>query len=210
MMTFKLIISFAVAVGVAGCELTPFCDIPDYQDKCIVGDSSTGEDSGESGDGDGDGDGEPGFTCGDSTVDVDEECDTNELGGATCVGLGFVGGEIGCRDDCTLDMSGCYNQVCGNSMIEGMEECDGPNIGGANCIDLGEGPGTPSCTVDCTLDLSSCGIPGEGEACDWGDCPDNLYCEDDVCYDGSLGDPCSVNEDCLSGVCSDFFTGTCQ
>lgn len=47
-----------------------------------------------------------GPTCGNGAIDADEDCDGDELGGATCVDRGFVSGTLAC-DDCAFDTSGC-------------------------------------------------------------------------------------------------------
>ncbi len=46
-------------------------------------------------------------TCGDGVVDVGEQCDTANLGGQTCEGLGFASGVLQCNAGCTYDTSGC-------------------------------------------------------------------------------------------------------
>jgi len=56
-----------------------------------------------------------------------EECDGNDLAGATCEGLGYVSGELACAADCTQDKSPCVEDLCGNGMLNGSEECDGLN-----------------------------------------------------------------------------------
>jgi len=45
--------------------------------------------------------------CGDGLVNLDEECDGVDLGGATCASLGWQGGTLGCTPGCSYDMSGC-------------------------------------------------------------------------------------------------------
>lgn len=47
--------------------------------------------------------------CGNGVKEGAEECDTADLGGATCAGAGFAGGTLRCgTSTCTLDASGCY------------------------------------------------------------------------------------------------------
>jgi hypothetical protein len=178
------------------------------------GDPGDGDGDGDPGDGDpGDGDGDPtGGLCGDGIVDAGEDCDADDLAGSDCFSLGFAGGgELTCDDSCQFDTMGCSSITCGNGMLEDGEECDGADFGAANCIDLGEGPGMPTCTNECTIDLSSCGLEGEGEGCLLSnDCKNDLYCEDFNCYDGSLGDPCSFDSQCLGDDCSGFINGHCQ
>jgi hypothetical protein len=46
--------------------------------------------------------------CGDGTVDAGEDCETGDLGGATCASVGFSnGGVLACGPDCAFDTSGC-------------------------------------------------------------------------------------------------------
>lgn len=46
--------------------------------------------------------------CGDGEVEGTEECDLNNLNGATCVTEGFLGGTLTCATGCTFDTSGCF------------------------------------------------------------------------------------------------------
>ncbi|MEZ4454396.1 MAG: lamin tail domain-containing protein [Nannocystaceae bacterium] len=46
-------------------------------------------------------------TCGDGEAGGIEACDGDDLGGATCAALGFVGGALGCTATCLLDTSAC-------------------------------------------------------------------------------------------------------
>jgi hypothetical protein len=171
------------------------------------GDAGDGDGDGDAGDGDGDGNQ---AMCGNGVVEDGEVCDGTELAGSDCISLGFTGGTLECDEACQFNTKGCTMEFCGNGILEPGEACDGMDIGDADCIALGEGPGTPGCTVECTLDLSTCGLEGEGEACEFWACEGDLYCEDNKCYDGSLGDPCSADEDCLGNNCSDFFDGVCE
>lgn len=69
------------------------------------------------GDGDGapgDGDGDPDPTtggpavCGNGVIDDGEQCDGGNLGGFTCIDLGYSGGTLGCDPvTCTYDASAC-------------------------------------------------------------------------------------------------------
>ena len=61
------------------------------------------------GDTTGDGDGDTGVpVCGNGVVDLGEQCDGTELGGITCMDLGYNGGELACDPvTCTYDASGC-------------------------------------------------------------------------------------------------------
>lgn len=46
--------------------------------------------------------------CGDGAINAGEECDQNNLNGATCVSLGYAFGELQCGADCAFDTTGCY------------------------------------------------------------------------------------------------------
>jgi len=48
-------------------------------------------------------------SCGDATISTGEECEADDLGGESCVSLGFAGGKLACATGCTFDKSGCYN-----------------------------------------------------------------------------------------------------
>jgi hypothetical protein len=46
--------------------------------------------------------------CGDGVIDrVEEQCDGADLGGATCVSLGLLGGVLACGSDCLFVTAGC-------------------------------------------------------------------------------------------------------
>jgi hypothetical protein len=52
--------------------------------------------------------GEPTPVCGDGIIVGSEECEGQNLGGASCVTLGWVdGGFLGCNNDCTFDTDRC-------------------------------------------------------------------------------------------------------
>ncbi|KIG15508.1 Endo-1,4-beta-xylanase A precursor [Enhygromyxa salina] len=169
------------------------------------GDGDPGDGDGDTGDGDGEsGDGDAGAMCGNGVTEAPEECDGEDLGGRTCESVGFPGGELSCAGDCTLDTSGCLEPSCGNGIMEAGEACDGSDLGGQACADFGEGPGQIACSGDCTVNLDDCGIDGDGEPCgDWGSCPDDgLYCFMDTCWDGSVGDPCFGDSNCVTDNCT--------
>jgi len=46
--------------------------------------------------------------CGDGKVNGTDKCDGTDLGGKTCTGLGFTGGNLACKKDCTHDTQRCY------------------------------------------------------------------------------------------------------
>jgi len=45
--------------------------------------------------------------CGNNIKEAGEQCDRTDLGGQTCVGLGYVGGTLSCKADCTFNTSAC-------------------------------------------------------------------------------------------------------
>jgi hypothetical protein len=49
--------------------------------------------------------------CGNGVIETGESCDGADLGGQTCVGLGFVSGSLSCRSDCGFNTAGCANSV---------------------------------------------------------------------------------------------------
>jgi hypothetical protein len=90
--------------------------------------TTTGDGDGDptttTGDGDGDptttgdGDGDPTTTgdpvCGNGVIDDGEQCDGGNLGGFTCVDLGYSGGTLACDPvTCTYDASGCVSDPDG-------------------------------------------------------------------------------------------------
>ena len=46
----------------------------------------------------------------------------SDLGGKTCLGLGYDSGLLFCGKDCTLAIEACAN--CGDGVKGGVEECD--------------------------------------------------------------------------------------
>lgn len=47
--------------------------------------------------------------CGNGVIDGSEQCDQNNLNGATCASQGFAFGTLQCGADCALDPSGCFS-----------------------------------------------------------------------------------------------------
>ena len=45
--------------------------------------------------------------CGDGIKNGSEQCDTADIGAATCADAGYSGGTLACGQGCVLDMSGC-------------------------------------------------------------------------------------------------------
>ena len=51
-------------------------------------------------------------SCGNGVIDSGEACDGTQLGGASCINLGFDTGSLTCNNDCTLDQSQCQYVDC--------------------------------------------------------------------------------------------------
>lgn len=96
--------------------------------------------------------------CGDGQRDSGEACDGSDLGGQTCITLGFDGGNLGCDSDCNPDPRSCTR--CGDGVIEIGEECEGQGLnadfGGRRCRDfVYRGSGDLSCS-HCQVDSAGC------------------------------------------------------
>lgn len=144
-----------------------------------------------------------GFTCGDSSVDLGEECD-GPAQFATCTSLGFAGGTLACTGACTFDTSGC-TATCGDEITSPAadEQCDGTDLGIAttDCASLGYTSGALGCTGGCQWDTSACTLE-----CDYldQDCPGGDGCYLSVFGNGGCQPPgtagpleaCSVQSDC--------------
>jgi len=132
--------------------------------------------------------------CGNGRRDSGEACDGADLGGTSCLDLGYDDGTLACRSDCTYDESGCT--LCGDGVRDYGEACDGADLGGQTCESLGYDSGSLVCTTSCTLDESDCACAdadGDGVTrCD-GDCDDadaTIYPgAPEVCGDG-------IDQDC--------------
>jgi len=53
-----------------------------------------------------------GPVCGNGIIETGEDCDSGNLGGATCSSLGFSGGTLSCSSSCTYDTSACTSGGC--------------------------------------------------------------------------------------------------
>lgn len=95
--------------------------------------------------------------CGNGDIDIEEECDSDNLAGRTCETSGFVTGSLSCRNDCTLDLTGC-EIGCGNGVLDTGEECDD---GPANSNILPD-----TCRRDCRLPNCGDNVSDTSEACD--------------------------------------------
>jgi|GEM_PF-1723769 len=62
------------------------------------------------------------YYCGDGKIDPGEACDGAALGNQTCIGLGFVSGNLSCGANCQFNTSGCV------SVPNPILECSAPNL----------------------------------------------------------------------------------
>jgi len=127
--------------------------------------------------------------CGNGILDAGENCDGGQLGGQTCLTLGYSAGTLTCDTNCNFDPSGCYMYQCGNSVAEPGEECDGSDLNGATCISLGFTSGTLSCTLSCTYDTGGC---------------ITVTCGDSICNgaETSCSCPGDCGDTCGDGCCT--------
>ncbi len=106
--------------------------------------------------------------CGDGQRNGPEDCDGGDLGGQTCLGLGFDGGSLSCNVGCTHNTTACESFSCGDQQCQPGED---------SCV----------CPEDCPEDpntCSACECGGQGGP--------NCYC-DIFCvlnFDCCLGGPC--------------------
>lgn len=108
--------------------------------------------------------------CGNNMLEGDETCDLAQLGGQTCVSLGFQGGMLGCNLTCDdYNTLGCF--VCGNGVVDIVEDCETVVPEGMSCESMGFEGGELACGADCQWDTTDCSICGDGvqqgpEVCD--------------------------------------------
>ncbi len=151
--------------------------------------------------------------CGNGTIDPPEQCDGQELGGATCESEGFGGGTLACDDDCTFDYSSCTDPACAMAPRPPGGVCPAECTGGCDmgsitcsihCI------GTTACQnvlVDCPENWA-CHVLCDGtRACEGAtiDCPADYACS--VLCDGTT--PCDdAVFACGNGPCTVTCEGT--
>jgi hypothetical protein len=144
--------------------------------------------------------------CGDHVIDTGEVCDSSDLGGRTCLDMGFLEGQLKCSDTCELDTAEC--STCGDGVVSGDERCDGADLAGATCAQVGFDGGQLGCTENCTFDVTACvggcgnGTAEAGEACDGADL-DGESCADRGFSGGTLacGEACEFDFTGCTGGC---------
>ena len=111
-------------------------------------------------------------SCGNGVLEESEQCDSALLN-QSCVGLGFVSGDLSCNSKCKFDTSNCVAALtCNNNVLDEGEECD-PSVfsDSDKACGLGFDAGEVKCTDACVFDRSECSQCGndivEGnEECD--------------------------------------------
>jgi cysteine-rich repeat protein len=155
--------------------------------------------------------------CGNSQVEVGEQCDGSAS--KKCSDFdSFFGSGLTCTSNCEYSTASCQKPVttCGDGEVNTKlnENCDGtaflPEMD--SCSDFPEFSAQASltCKADCRLDTSGCGLRNSiNETCSNG--KKDLF-EKDVDCGGGCGccdarRTCSSNSECCSGFCS---AGVCQ
>ncbi len=126
--------------------------------------------------------------CGNARIDDGEECDTGELGGATCLGEGFVSGTISCNVDCTLNTSLC-DTTCNDLCASGDSRCSGNDL--QQCAQDGGGCYVWETQTDCTQSTQIC-----DDSTGTAQCSDTCQ---DACTDGETRCQSTVLQSCQMG-----------
>lgn len=125
--------------------------------------------------------------CQDNGIQAPEHCDGEDLGGMTCEGLGFAGGELFCNGDCHFDFWSCLTQLDGepcehhyhcaggfcitNNPSFPNGYCSGQCVRGEHC------PGDGICEWDSMMAGPWC-----YRSCDSG-CISPSVCNGDICWE---------------------------
>lgn len=165
-----------------------------------------------------------GGRCGDGAKNGDEECDGGDLGNASCMSLGYYGGNLDCTSTCFYNLDECHRSgTCGDGILQvGPEECDaGPtggfegDFGGQSCttaslfdVTPGDFTGVPryhgmlGCTPDCQVDTA--GVYSPMACTEY--CGDGILNGPEPCDRGALGMPDETSDDRYQGsaTCRSF------
>lgn len=148
--------------------------------------------------------------CGNGAIDAGEQCDGPNLGGASCVSLGYLRGSLACSPSCQFDTRSCVAPRCGDGILtpSAGEECDGSEFGGKTCRDFGFMSGALACTFACDIDSSGCTGPitvcGNGEVETGEDCDDGNTRSDDGCSSTCRWEPFCVADETIACGESDY------
>lgn len=153
--------------------------------------------------------------CGDSRVDIGEECDDgNDIDddgcGHTCVaercGDGLLQRGESCDDGNVRGGDGCSStcaeEACGNGVLEGLEECDDGNL------TVGDG-----CADRCTIEACGDGVvqAALGEQCDDGNRSDGDGCAEGCLFeDGDSDGVVDFVDQCADTVANLVGTDGCS
>lgn len=99
-----------------------------------------------------------GGRCGDGVIEGErgEQCEGENLAGATCESQGFAGGSLNCDAACHFDTSTCESR-CGDGVVTAPhEDCEGNDLAGGTCQTEGFYTGTLRCGADCHYDTTDC------------------------------------------------------
>lgn len=97
------------------------------------------------------------WVCGDHIRNGAEECEDADLGGKTCLDLGWNNSTgLACNADCTFNQDDCTGG-CGDNIKDETEQCDGALDAGTNCTTLGfYDPDGLTCSPYCRYDVKAC------------------------------------------------------
>jgi hypothetical protein len=101
--------------------------------------------------------------CGDNKRNGAEDCDGGDLGGQTCLSLGYDGGSLGCNVGCTYNTGTCESFSCGDGQCQaGEDSCvcpedcpEDPNTC-SQCECGGQGGPNCYCDIFCVLNFDCC------------------------------------------------------
>jgi len=146
----------------------------------------------------------PDEDCGNTAINIHEDCDGTNLNNTTCEDLFFESGDLSCNYQCNFDTGGCVpTPNCGNGVINEGEFCDVGKIN-TTCEDEEFMSGVMQCSDSCQLNTNLCipfptcpnGEIDEGEDCE-STLPLNDTCES-LDFDGgtlSCASDCTYNTD---------------